>query len=495
LLVPLLLLPVVACSDDGGDAKEPDSTTSTTDKDRPDGPAADLSTELTGGKGVFVATASPDDVDKVGYTEHEYAATGTAVSYTAEGELTADGTWTFAPGPEAAYATRVLVRQPADDDDFSGTVIMEWLNVSAGADAEPEWSNLREEIVRSGDVWVGVSAQAIGVEGGPVAVAVTGVPGAEVAGQGLKKIDPARYGALSNPGDAYAFDIYTQVARAIRQGNGIGDLHPAHVLAAGQSQSAFAMTTYLNGVQPLTEAFDGFFVHSRGAPGLPLAAPGQAVDIASSLAAPPTTLRDDLGVPIMNIQTESDVAGIFASAKVRQDDTDTFRLWEIAGTAHADQYTVGDSAKYIDCGVPINDGPTHVVAKAAYHALTAWVADGTLPPEAPRLEVPDVANPEIKRDADGIALGGIRTPPVDVPVATLSSTPGPTQSTICLLLGSTTPFTAERIAQLYDDADDYTAKYDASTDATIEAGFALDADKDALLDFADPEAVAAGVGG
>ena len=88
----------------------------------------------------------------------------------------------------------MLVRAPADAETFSGTVIVEWLNVSGGVDADPEWASLREEIVRAGDAWVGVSAQRIGVEGGPVLVKVQDVPGAEAAGKGLKAIDPARYG-------------------------------------------------------------------------------------------------------------------------------------------------------------------------------------------------------------------------------------------------------------------------------------------------------------
>ena len=91
----------------------------------------------------------------------------------------------------------------------------------------------------------------------------------------------------------------------------------------------------------------------------------------------------------------------------------------------------------------------HLVAKAALRALTNWVETGTAPSIAPRIDVAPGATPEIRRNADGIALGGIRTPPVDVPVAALSGAPGPNPSTICLLLGSTKPFSAARLAQLY----------------------------------------------
>ena len=106
---------------------------------------------------------------------------------------------------------------------FSGTVVVEWLNVSGGVDADPDWSTTHEEI-RAARRCVGrrFCRSAIGVEGGPVSVKVD-VPGAEAAGQGLKAIDPARYGlARAARATDYSFDIFTQVARAVRSGAGTG---------------------------------------------------------------------------------------------------------------------------------------------------------------------------------------------------------------------------------------------------------------------------------
>ena len=142
----------------------------------------------------------------------------------------------------------------------------------------------------------GVSAQLIGVEGGPVLVEVD-VPGAELAGLGMKAIDPERYGALDHPGDAFSYDIYTQVARALREGQGFGDLEPSMLVASGQSQSAAAMVSYINGVQPLTQAFDAFFVHSRGGSGMPFPPVGESVDFASTIGGTPSILRTDTDVP------------------------------------------------------------------------------------------------------------------------------------------------------------------------------------------------------
>jgi hypothetical protein len=490
-----LALALVGCSSGGDDEQvgdtqaTDDAVSSTTTVARPDGPAADLSEELSGGDGVFIGSPEPYEPE-AGYAQSEYVATGTADSYVAVGGLSPDGEWELEPDASAEYRTRIVVRRPEDPEDFSGTVLVEWLNVSGGVDADPEFTTLREEVVRQGHAWVGVSAQLIGVEGGPVLVAVD-VPGAEAAGKGLKVIDPERYGSLAHPGDAYAYDIYTQVARSLRVGApATDDLEVTDVLAVGESQSAFALVTYLNGVQPLTQAFDGFFVHSRGGAAFPLPAEGESADLAGSIGGEAVVFRSDLDVPVMNLQAENDVVGVLGSAAARQPDSDTFRLWEVAGTAHADRHLTGElTVESIDCGVPINDAPFHVVGKAALRHLVTWVESGEPPPMAARLELSEGDAPDIQRDPDGIAQGGVRTPPVDVPVQVLSGVPGPNTDVICLLLGSTRPLAADRIAELYASTEEYQEQYDAAVDEAIEAGYVLDADRAALDGYARPDLI------
>ena len=254
-------------------------------------------------------------------------------------------------------------------------------------------------------------------------------------GKGLKKIDPARYGTLEHPGDGFSYDIFTQVGARAAHRRGPERLAPAAADCGGRiAVGVRARHRTINGVQPLTHAFDGFFVHSRGAIGLPLVAPGQSSDIAGAISGTPTIFRTDQDVPILDIQTETDVASILELLRgppTRQ--RPHFRLWEVAGTAHADTHLLGANASAVNCGVPINNGPMHIVAKAALRALTTWITTGKPPVTAPRIDVIPGATPTVRRDADGIALGGIRTPPVDVPVAALSGEPGPNPSTICML--------------------------------------------------------------
>ena len=82
--------------------------------------------------------------------------------------MTSDGLWTVAPGTDppsdpAPYKTRDVVYRPIDPKKFNGTVIVEWLNVSGQVDANPDWTKTHNELIRDGFAWVGVSAQAVGL--------------------------------------------------------------------------------------------------------------------------------------------------------------------------------------------------------------------------------------------------------------------------------------------------------------------------------------------
>src|SRR5213078_3599092 len=143
-------------------------------------------------------------------------------------------------------------------------------------------------------------------------------------------------------------------------------------------------------------------VHSRGASGLPILASAKDANILGAIGGTPTIFRTDEPTPILDIQTETDVASILNSYAARQPDNAHFRLWEVVGTAHADAHLLGSSAKAIKCGVPINNGPMHIVAKAALRALSNWLTTGTAPVTAPRIDVIAGATPKVRRNADGI---------------------------------------------------------------------------------------------
>jgi hypothetical protein len=491
-LLPLVVIATTGACTSGGDPGArvelplPPTTESVRSLERPEGPAADLAGPLTAGDGIDLATAAAvPDLAAAGWVVEEYTAEGVATSYRSRGPLPTDGSYMLVEDMADRYRTRIVVRRPSDARDFNGTVVVEWLNVSGGVDADPNFAYTADEMVRGGYAWVGVSAQMVGVEGGPVAVSVAG--GDDAAGAGLRRVDPERYGMLTHPGDAFSYDIYTQVARALREPdeiNVLGELEPQRLLAVGESQSAFALTTYVNGVHPLTQVFDGFLIHSRGGAAAPLGKAHEPIDLAGTIGGPPTRIRPDLDIPVLVLETETDLLTILNYHPARQGDGPSFRLWEVAGAAHADAHLVGATSADVVCPSPVNAGPHHFVAKAALRGLDTWVRTGVRPPRAARLETDDT--PDIVRSGDGIALGGIRTPLVDVPVATLSGEPTDTSSVICLLLGSTTTFDPARLAALYPTPEAYLLAYTQAADAAIAAGFVLPDDRAALLAAAQP---------
>jgi hypothetical protein len=165
-------------------------------------------------------------------------------------------------------------------------------------------------------------------------------------------------------------------------------------------------------------------------------------------------------------------------------------VWEVAGTAHADEYLLGDAAPLLGCPGRVNAGPGHFVAKAALRHLDEWVRTGEAPPSAEPLAVDDSgAEPVYIRDENGNVVGGIRTPLVDVPVDVLTGAAAEGSSAVCLLSGSTTPIPPERLAALYPSRDDYLDEYRAAADAAIESGFVLPEDRKALLAAADPSRI------
>jgi hypothetical protein len=457
-------------------------------------PSPTLEGPITSPGSAFIASTS-FDLSEVGYTQQEYFISGTATAYTSASPLTPDGKWTVTPGSTAPYKTRILVYRPINPQKFKGTVVVEWLNVSGGVDAAPDWVTAHTELLRKGAAWVGVSAQVVGVEGGPSILGLVGMP--------LKTVNPARYGSLSLSSDSFSYDIFSQAGQAIRQPSGagpLGDLRVKRLIAAGESQSASRLVTYIDAVHPVAGVYQGFLVHSRGGGGPAL---GAALSEAPQpvVGVPlPTFTRDDIDVPVLTVETETDLI-LLQYFLARQDDSPHFRLWEMAGTSHADTYTVGGTTDLgrspnvvaltattspiagTTCDMPINSGPQHFIVNAAFAALDRWVTRGKPPKPAPRLDVSAGPPITIARDAGGNAIGGIRTPQVDVPIATFTGLQS--GSVLCLLFGTTTPFDAAKLASLYPTHRAFVFSYRKAVNQAVKSGFILQPDAKLMRQWAD----------
>jgi Alpha/beta hydrolase domain len=441
--------------------------------------------------GIISLSTTEFALEPVGYTCEEWFVTGTASSYEP------DGSGARAAG-SAPFATRIVVCRPADPTQFSGTAVVEWLNVSGGRDAAPDWNVAHRHLRREGHAWIGVSAQRVGIEGG----------GFVDTGQHLKAADPERYESLSHPGDPFSFDIFTQAAELLRVPTPLlGGVAAQRLLASGASQSAMFLFTYIDAVDPLAQVFDGYM--PRTCPSRPVPLDANFSRLVAGDLPEPVEVRHDMRVPVLVVNSETEIFGMGGPA-TRFDDHDQYRLWEIAGAAHADTYAlVGgriDSGALtpeqladaivptatpqpgMECDTPINAGPQqHFIVQAALAHLDRWAGGGDPPPSARRLEL-DAAGTAFAVDELDIARGGIRSPWVDAPTLRLSGV-GQTGAVFASLFGTSRPITPDELAARYPGGQEqYLEEFTASAERARDAGFLLDADLDEILALGAVEA-------
>ncbi len=409
--------------------------------------------------------ATNHDLAIHGYIEEEFFIQGTASRYNTPAQTT--GTVIDSDHP---YKTRVVVRRPADAKRFNGSVLVEWDNVTNNFDAENMWFFAWEHMISDGYIWVGVSAQNVGVSA-------------------LKKFSMERYGDLDVThnntvmADALSYDIFSQTGQALKTPSGtdlLGGLKPRHVFAVGESQSANRLSTYVNSINPLAKVYDGFI-------------------LLSSLN---QQIRPDLNVPVWKISTEYDVSS--GEARARQKDTDLFRSWEIAGTSHVDQHlrqsreplelrdngTSSEAAMSPACGVP-NVGtraPVQYVIASALDLLVTWVEKKTPPPSAPPISTSMNGNQIVTaRDALGLAMGGIRLAEVAVPTGLNNGTntgPG-----ACARWGYYKPFDMETLKKLYPTHSAYVNAVEKVTNENLRAGYILKSDAERTIKDARDSAI------
>ena len=447
---------------------------------------------ITGGTHGWPFAAATFDLAEQGYVEEEWRLEGQAQLYRhrAGTDRSFDGRWSAEPSASAAFATRLLVRRPADPARFNGTVVLFWNNVSLGFDLMAGES---PEIYDGGFAFVGVSTQRNGVHG---------YPGG--ASPGLTVWDAPRYGSLTVPTDSAAYDIFTQAAAAVGhdrpQGpnDPLGGLAVHHVMALGASQSANWLATYLNAVQPLTRAIDGFILDIYFGNGSPLevspsaanrlATPAEIPDAVTRMPPGSHLLRDDLGVPVFVLNSETEATGYYP---VRQPDSDLFRHWEVAGHAHGSRRRGTDrlpsnwprdlGTEESPMGTPADANilTMEPVRSAALRHFQRWLTDGTPPPRQQPIEFDvEEGGPLIRRDHLRIAVGGVRLPDVDVPTARHS---GVAVDGTLVLTGSTTPFTDEMLRALYPTREEYCARYTQAAAAAVDAGVLLEDDANRLV--------------
>jgi Alpha/beta hydrolase domain len=459
------------------------------------------------------------DLTGLGYAEREFRMSGGATVYRQSGFWGNDGRWGVSVAQQnVPYTTRLLVRYPTDPAKFNGTVIFEWLNDTTGGDQDPLWSQIYGQALHDGYAYVGVTAQGAGMKD-------------------LNAWDPQRYPGFGDSNDGQSYDVFTQAAQAVKSNPGLllGGLTPRKLVGAGDSQSAFRMVTYVNAIQPVTHAFNGFMAVGRSSAPAPL---GNGLIATSPI---PAFVRSDNTTPFIQVNTEGDLEELGAGVS-RQSDNNYLRTWELPGAAHIDGHEASYEIETIardqpnvpipSCqfGVPItgtgtpldginqvNNMPLYAVEDGAMVALNKWMNQGVQPAHSPQISTADWLHLIPTRDQFGNARGGIRLPDIVAPTESYSAINfskldpnslridpqsllrlvNDTLTTLfvtgsindnelrseglCLLSGFFTPLSSTTLHSLYPTHSSYVSKYASAADAAVSAGFITPFDRDALV--------------
>jgi hypothetical protein len=216
---------------------------------------------------------------------------------------------------------------------------------------------------------------------------------------------------------------------------------------------------------------------------------------------------------VINVLQENDVLGGLDTRRPDSDEpADRYRLYEVPGTAHSGDASYRWATAAMDdhvaaggpvvtrrfssaiapytLSVPLRElgrcQPTEVVSPqpmlsyifhSSFANLDRWVRQGTPAPRAARIEVRNAGTPQasLARDQFGNALGGVRTPYVDVPTAVYHAghgrSPGCGQN-----FGYSEPFDWARLDALYGSYKNYQTKLTEAVDRAVRERWLTEAD-------------------
>ncbi|MEV0642391.1 alpha/beta hydrolase domain-containing protein [Streptomyces sp. NPDC050619] len=390
------------------------------------------------------------------------------------------------------YATTLCVRRPRDAARFSGTVIAEPLHVHGIA---PVWLYTAPYIMRSGHAWVEITAQKTTLDMHVKPSNPERYEDLRIAGPDTADFDPNLN--LGNPELMRVFwselerrngatsTILAQVGAALRSSQGpFAQADTVHVILAGHSQTGSVTSYYIRDVHDVQRLADGSPVYDGFFPsGFPFEA------------------FHDVGVPVVQVMSDGDVSlpdysfrPGYEGRQYRRDDSDKpgdqYRLYELAAVAHMgtrpapyNDVSLWKATFAAEPDVPLGPRmsslPHFELFGMGLHHLVEWVAHGTVPPRAERIEVgPDGY---FATDEHGNTLGGVRCVQLDVPHSTYRANPTtPDGTPSYLTVGSEEPFDAAKLRQLYRDSSDYAERFNRRLDELVAEGWYLADDADEL---------------
>lgn len=438
-------------------------------------------------------TQQPVALAPLGWVEQEFLVNGRANVYDWAANAALTTLVTAAP-----YATRLLVRRPADPASFNGTVVVELLNDARVYDWAFLWALSWQHFVDEGVAWVGITHTPQAIEA-------------------LKRFDAARYGELgfANPvpgeqcgspattsplEEGLQWDMISQVGTLLKSdsaGAPLQGFNVEHLLLTSHHGQA---GTYANSLHRTareadgTPVYDGFLLESSDTV-MRLRRCGSA-----PAAGDPRQVVRNAGVPVIRIVPEGEALGASAS---RRDDSDApadpFRQYEIPAAPRMDKAyfdylpLIEDQLK---SGQPVSNGKwpydyrcepdidllelpiKRYLVNGAFANLDRWVRTGTPAPRADRLNIVNAGTNQagFERDEHGNVRGGIRHPYVDVPTARYAGNSPPR----CGTIASRQPFAWPVLQQLYGDAAGYATQATAAVTTLQNEGWITDRDAQRL---------------
>jgi hypothetical protein len=459
------------------------------------------------------AQQRPFDLAASGYEEREFLVSGQARIYDWQGsgrELVV-----LAEGP---YTTRILVRRPVDPSRSSGTVIVEPFNQSTGVDLPIMWMQSHRQFIADGHAWVGVTTKPNTVRALHRFDAQRYRDVRLARPAGAPACDEVQINPLSGPTSqaeetGLAWDLLAQLGTLLKDPSAAALLgRPAERLyLTGQSQSAGYARTFATAIAPRVRSkgdgpvYDGYLYSGSPPWQVPLHQCRADLD-----AGDPRLLTPAVGVPVIELFAEGDIGTNLATRRPDSDAAaDRFRRYELAGAAHVDTYeqrgTPGSASLQRALGSPAlagepedcapdigskSDFPARMHFNAAWRNLEAWVRAGTAPPRGDplRLRVDGGAfDPAtaFEKDAAGNAIGGVRHPHVDVPVARWVG--AKVGSFSCMFHGYRLPLGQAELARRYPDRAAYVDQVRRRADQLVAQRWLTPEDRDELVAQAETE--------
>ncbi|RFU75809.1 signal peptide-containing [Trichoderma arundinaceum] len=387
-----------------------------------------------------------------------------------------------------SYCTRLLLRCPADTTRFSGLVVEEPSHLWGGTSI---WRHINRWLMRNGHAWLEVDSQSPSAIGKIKNLNLERYKdmhfiSAPLADQFMDTIpfmtDVTRksleqsYMAFKEkwwPATTQSPEIIAAASYALRSGQ-LG-INATRVFLTGLSQTGGVTRRFITHSSHLRLPdgglpFEGFIPCQSGGVALPDVRGTKVIELLGESE-------------FQSVRLPCGVSGQIIGVSHRRADSNSFRLYEIAGMAHRESRYPSDidikrwSVAELN-GAKWSTFPNSFIYHAVFDAMERWTShEATIPPQSTTIQTIGLSD-EIVRDEHGNALGGVRTLHTEVPLSRIiAATPKGRPN---WYWGSEWLFGPEVLRRLYGTVSNYRRLAGLAIDKQTRAGFLLVEDAEIL---------------